>query len=581
VALVGFMGSGKSAVGKALAELTGTRCVDTDSAVEEEAGIPIATIFERQGEARFRALERRVVRWATGLRNTVISLGGGALLDSRNLANLRESCLIVWLRARPETLLARLEQDHASANRPLFNGHCDPESFAQFVRERSVQYAQAHAVLDIDDLTPVQAAQRLREIWKRKSPASPGVRGALGAGVNSTGGVRVEVPVDVSGGKYSVLIGSGLVDVAGRLRPGGRPVSDLGARALVVSSCSVAALFGAPLETSLEAAGLHCGRLRVPDGEGAKSLSVLGDLCERAAERGFGRDTVVFALGGGTVGDVVGIFASTYMRGVPLVQVPTTLLSMVDSSVGGKTAVNLRAGKNLMGTFYQPSAVICDVATLGTLPVREVRNGLAEVVKSAVIGDPSLFEFIEARAASLDSDDPYAVCSLVDDETSAVRIVSASLGVKIPIVQDDVADRGTRMLLNLGHTLGHAVEREGRYRQWTHGEAVSIGLAAACRASRDLGMMPAREADRVIALLERLGLPVSLERRRFRSPEMKARLAAHMGLDKKALTGRFRIVLLRGIGRCTVSEDHPPTVLIDAAEGLAQESAGKRGGARN
>jgi 3-dehydroquinate synthase len=259
----------------------------------------------------------------------------------------------------------------------------------------------------------------------------------------------------------------------------------------------------------------------------------------------FARDCAVVALGGGVVGDLAGFVAACYQRGVALVHVPTTLLAQVDSAVGGKTGVNHAGGKNLIGAFHQPVLVVIDTGTLATLPLRELRAGLAEVIKYALICDAALFEWLEAHLDELLAGEPAAL----------EHVIRRSCEIKAQVVGRDEREQRERALLNLGHTFGHAVESATGYREWLHGEAVGAGLVMAAVMSRDCGHLAASEAERVRRLVERAGLPTHI-----RSVTASTALE-HMRIDKKVLGGQLRLVLLRRVGEAFVTADYPPTAL--------------------
>ncbi|MEE9275625.1 MAG: 3-dehydroquinate synthase, partial [bacterium] len=271
------------------------------------------------------------------------------------------------------------------------------------------------------------------------------------------------------------------------------------------------------------------------------------------AALGMDRGCGVVALGGGVIGDLAGYAAATYLRGIPYVQAPTTLLAQVDSAVGGKTAIDHRAGKNLIGAFYQPAAVVSDLGVLRTLPARELRAGLAEVVKHAAIADPRLFAYLERNAGRILRLQPAAL----------ERVVAANCRIKARVVEADEREAGLRQTLNFGHTLGHAVEALAGYsRRLLHGEAVAIGMAAAARLSAAAGVCPPGDAERLIALLERFGLPARMRR----APEA-GRLRRLVGRDKKTRGGRARFVLLERIGRVRTGCETPPRGWRAALEG--------------
>ena len=330
---------------------------------------------------------------------------------------------------------------------------------------------------------------------------------------------------------YSILIGRGLFARLGRMAKSEFP----GGRALVVTDRKVVPVYGARAAASLERAGLETEIFAVPAGERSKSLRQLSRIYDRLAALGFERGCGIVSLGGGVVGDLAGYAAATYLRGIPFIQAPTSLLAQVDSAVGGKTGIDHRAGKNLIGAFFQPRAVVCDVAALRTLPPREFRAGLAEVVKHAVIADARLFAYLENNAEEI----------LRLQGPALERIIWACCRIKARVVEKDEREAGSRQILNFGHTLGHAVEALAGYsRRMLHGEAVSIGMAAAARLSCLAGKCKERDADRLLALLGRFGLPTSMRR----VPAL-ASLRRLVSRDKKSRGGKARFVLMACIGK--------------------------------
>jgi 3-dehydroquinate synthase len=337
---------------------------------------------------------------------------------------------------------------------------------------------------------------------------------------------------------YPILIEAGLL---------GRPelfAQHLPARdVLIVSNTTVAPLYLPALAASL--GGRRGVEVILPDGEGHKTLANAARVIDVLVANRFARDCAVIALGGGVVGDLAGFAAATYQRGVAFVQVPTTLLAQVDSAVGGKTGVNHPGGKNLIGAFHQPQLVVCDTGTLGTLPERELRAGLAEIIKYGLICDAEFFAWLEAHLEALLDGDPAALA----------RVVRRSCQIKAEIVGRDERESGERALLNLGHSFGHAAESATGYRELLHGEAVGAGLVMAATMSSQCGLLPAPEGERVRRLVERAGLPVHIA-----SVSPQAALE-HMRIDKKVLAGRLRLVLLRQIGAAVLTADYPPEAL--------------------
>jgi len=351
----------------------------------------------------------------------------------------------------------------------------------------------------------------------------------------------IELKVELGERSYPIWIGTGLLNQPGVFDP------FLGqADVMIVTDDVVGPLY---LETFKAAIGEGSRRVEsvvLPEGEAHKTMATLGQVLDRLIEQRYARDSVLVTLGGGVVGDIGGFAAATYQRGIRFIQVPTTLLAQVDSSVGGKTGVNHPRGKNMIGAFHQPMAVIMDMATLETLPDRELSAGLAEVVKYGLICDAEFFTWLEAHADDLVGRDPEAL-------QYAIR---RSCEVKAGIVAADELERGRRALLNLGHTYGHAIEHCIGYGEWLHGEAVAAGMCMAVEFSVQLGQAAPAELERTRALLARLNLPV-------KPPKITTdAFRAAMSIDKKVIAGEIRLVLLRGIGAAYVTSDYPSDEMV-------------------
>lgn len=351
-------------------------------------------------------------------------------------------------------------------------------------------------------------------------------------------GVLEKVYINLGPRSYFIYIGT---DLLARL---GRFLQDFAftPRALLVTNSAVGPLYGPLVEKSLAESGFEVIRAEIPDGEEHKSLATAAELYDLAYRSELDRRSPVLALGGGVVGDLAGFVAATYLRGVPFVQVPTTLLAQVDSSVGGKVAVNHPRGKNIIGAFYQPRLVLADLDTLKTLEPREVRAGLAEVIKYGVIADPAFFAWLEENVERLLALDPEALA----------HAVATSVRIKAQVVEEDEREEGRRAVLNFGHTLGHALEAATGYTIWRHGEAVAIGMVAAARLAVELGMLAEKEAGRIVNLIRRAGLPVSLP-----AGISLDDLLASMRRDKKVLAGRLTFVLPVEIGKVEIVRDVP------------------------
>ncbi|MGB8274869.1 MAG: 3-dehydroquinate synthase [Alphaproteobacteria bacterium] len=360
------------------------------------------------------------------------------------------------------------------------------------------------------------------------------------------------VRVELGARGYDILVGRDLLDDAGRhVRPLVRQP-----RVIVITDETVAALHLPRLEAALAASGLACVQIVLPPGEKTKDFAHLRDLVEGVLDLGVDRGSTLVALGGGVIGDLVGFCASIVLRGIDFIQVPTTLLSQVDSSVGGKTGINTRHGKNLVGAFHQPRLVLADVSTLDTLPKRELLAGYSEVVKYGFIRDRAFFEWLERHGPA------------VRDGDAAARqhAVVASCKAKAAVVAADEREAGERALLNFGHTFGHALEAETGYGdELLHGEAVAIGMAMAFALSVRLGYCPHEEAERAKRHMETIGLPASLRAVRGRTLSVDS-LLAHMRQDKKVKDGKLTFVLSRGIGKAFLSAD----VGMDSVEDLLE-----------
>ena len=350
---------------------------------------------------------------------------------------------------------------------------------------------------------------------------------------------------------YPIHIGAGLLAraelIAERLP---------GKKAAIITNATVAPLYLAPLTRALEARGVEVIAITLPDGEQHKNWETLNRIFDALLANRCERGTTLIALGGGVVGDLAGFAAAAFLRGVPYIQVPTTLLAQVDSAVGGKTAINHPLGKNMIGAFYQPRAVIADTDTLATLSPRELAAGLAEVIKYGLIRDPALFEWLEKNMARL----------VRREAEPLAHAIERSCAIKAELVAQDEREDGVRMLLNLGHTFGHAIEAGTGYGTWLHGEAVGAGMALAARLSQRLGLIGPDVGQRVDAILAAAGLPV-------KAPDLGLeRYLDLMGHDKKVEGGRIRFVLLKGIGEAFVSADVPRAALADVL-GAAQAHA--------
>lgn len=532
VALVGFMGAGKTTVGRLLAAGLGLDFVDLDDAIATRAGMSIPEIFAREGEQGFRRREKAVLTEVSG-RPQILATGGGVVKDPDNVRLLRAGGRVVWLQASPQAILARVGEGQG---RPLLAGRGDlPGEVARLLGQREPLYREAaDLVVDTSGLAPGRIAARIAAWYKRDGG---------GAHLYRT------IPVPLPGREYPIQIGPGaLWDIGPALVSQGRT-----GRVLVVTNPTVARWYLSPLCDSLAEAGFAVYTAEVPDGEDHKSLAQAELLYNQAIAAGLDRADTVVALGGGVIGDLAGFVAATYLRGLAFVQAPTTILAQIDSSIGGKVAVNLPAGKNLVGAFHQPVLVLADTVTLRTLPERELRAGLVEMLKHSLL-DADYFAWYERNLGQM----------LAGSSAALVEGIAWSCRIKAGIVVADEREHGPRTLLNLGHTVGHALEQAAGYGRWRHGEAVGLGLLAAARLSKRIGL-PAGEAARLEAAVRATlggGLP------RVARDRIDAVIEA-MARDKKNLRGKLRFVLLEKIGRAAVDETVTPALVREEIMALA------------
>ncbi|MBN1661149.1 MAG: 3-dehydroquinate synthase [Anaerolineae bacterium] len=532
VVLTGFMGTGKTATGREVARQLGRRFVDVDAEIEARAGKPVARIFAEEGEAAFRRLEAQVCADLSRETELVIATGGGALLNPDTRAAMSVSGTVVCLTCEPDEIAARLRsaarlRAAGWSERPLLDV-ADPEAeIERLLAERSEAYAAIPWQVDTTGRGLADVAAEVMAL-------------ACAHTLN----------VSYPGGSYPIHIGPGTLDHLGSaLRAAGAPG---GSRVAVVSNPVVWPLYGAQAMGALRAASLRPFRCSVPDGEAHKALDTVARLYDQFLGGELERADTVLSLGGGVTGDEAGLAAATYQRGVRFVQVPTTLLAMVDASVGGKTGVDLPQGKNLVGAFKQPALVLIDPSVLSTLPTRHLRAGLAEVLKHGLIGDPELFDRVTSDRFQVTSGLQQAADQPSPLPPFPPSILVRALRVKIDIVERDPYEQGRRMVLNLGHTFGHAIEGVSGY-ALSHGEAVGVGLVAAARLAARLGICPPELAGQIEAAVAGIGLPT---RYPGTSP---AEVYEAMAADKKRHHDRLRFVLPRALGDVVVVDDVPPT----------------------
>jgi shikimate kinase/3-dehydroquinate synthase len=497
------MATGKSTVARVLHTATGHPFIDLDERVEARAGKSIPEIFKTDGEQTFRSLERMELAAILDQPQSpapIVALGGGALVDRATRLNALDRAVVVTLEAPLQDIVKRAGRHNT---RPLLSGPNPEARVVELLELRAKAYAESHARISTKDRSPQALAEQIKAIWARDPLA-------VAAGENS----------------YSVLIGTDLVDTELA------PLVAGSSTGLVVSDTTVYGLHGARIRAALERSGIPLSEALLTPGEEHKRIAAVDSIWRIALANSTDRKSIFVGLGGGVVTDITGFAAACWMRGVRWVGVPTTLLAMVDASVGGKTGVDLETAKNAVGAFWQPSAVICDVSLLATETQRNFTSALAEVVKTALIGDAELFELLESQAAAVRARQPEIVA----------EIVRRSIRVKARIVSFDERESGLRALLNLGHTVGHALESQAGYTRLTHGEAVSLGLVAALRIGERLGLTDAALSERTLRLLHALDLPTDLQS----EPVVEA--AELIGHDKKRAGKHVRFIFARGVG---------------------------------
>ncbi len=500
--LTGFMGTGKSTVGKLLAQRLDFDFVDTDELIETHEGRSIADIFREEGEAAFRRLEAQAAADLSQQHGLVVATGGRLMLDQANAAALSGTGRVFCLTATPDEILARLVDDEG--RRPLIDVPQPEERIRMLLEERADGYGRFPQI-NTSGRSPEQIVAEIQLMIDKEI-----------------------LPVTYPHGTYNVVVGSDLL-------PHIRHLASIKGPLALITDSNVCPLHADRCDTADFV-------VTIPAGEQFKTLATVNYIYDQLLTAGLDRQGTILALGGGVVGDVAGFVAATYLRGVDLVQCPTSLLAMVDASVGAKTGVDLPQGKNLVGAFKQPVAVFADLATLSTLPAEEFSAGMAEVIKAGLIADPDLFKALEAEMEIKQPSTP-------SDALNLRSVVTRSINVKRVVVQEDPFEKGRRAVLNLGHTFGHAIEQVSGYAV-RHGEAVGIGLVAAAHLSTSLGLCSESIQLRIEAVLEKAGLP-----RRIPMNLSPVDLHLAMGNDKKKASGRLHFILIRDVGDVFISGD--------------------------
>lgn len=527
--LVGMMGSGKTTIGRSLANYTGKTFVDSDHEIQIRTGVKIPVIFEIEGEAGFRKRETEVLQELVKMDNIVLATGGGAILSENNRELLKLHGTVVYLRAAVNDLQRRTRHDK---NRPLLQTKNLHKKLTQLFAERDAFYRDAaHLITESGSQGIRNLVNKLVQqlvAYKKKNEMMQTITVDL---VNS--------PQQRS---YPIHIGNNLLSQVDLILP---HLSQK--RVAIISNTTVAPLYLDTLREALKRHGVESVPIILPDGESYKNWETMNQIFDALLTHRCERNTTIIALGGGVVGDLTGFAAASFLRGVPFIQIPTTLLAQVDSSVGGKTGINHPQGKNMIGAFYQPQLVLADSSTLNTLPDREFRAGIAEIIKYGLIRDLNFFEWLEKNMAQL----------LVKEPNVLQEAIRRSCKMKAEIVAADEKESGVRALLNLGHTFGHAIENGMGYGVWLHGEAVAAGIIMAAELSRRLGLINEAEVLRIRKIFVDTGLPVV-------APALSTeKYLALMSLDKKVSAGKMRFILLNRIGDASMFSDVPLDALND------------------
>jgi 3-dehydroquinate synthase len=561
IVLVGMMGAGKSTVGRRLSVRLHLPFLDADSEIElAHAGMTIPEIFANHGEPYFRDGEARVIARLLDSGPGVIATGGGAVMREETRNRIGANAVSIWLKADADTIMKRVKR---RADRPLLQTADPAGTVGRLIREREPLYQLAditiwsrdvphERIVDecIDALHAWLCREGAQEIPDIKETPDTNGFTRMTAPLKHSDSVTLEVALGER--TYDIVIGRDVLQSLGGRIAALRP----GARTAIVTDRNVAKLWLEKTEASLAAAGIATSRIIVEEGEGSKTYRGLEQVSEALIAAKIERNDLVVALGGGVVGDLAGFVAAILRRGVDFVQVPTSLLAQVDSSVGGKTGINSPQGKNLLGAFHQPLLVIADTAVLDTLSPRQFRAGYAEVAKYGVLGDQTFFAWLEANHAGI-----FA------GGAAREYAIATSCRAKAAIVARDERETGERALLNLGHTFGHALEAAtGFSDRLFHGEGVAVGMVLAAEFSAQLGMMAEADAIRVKHHLAEVGLPTHLQDIAGFAQEGLAdadALMALMAQDKKVRRGRLTFILLKAIGQAVIAPDVEPALVHD------------------
>jgi 3-dehydroquinate synthase len=553
--LAGFMGAGKSAVGRLCAGLLNLRFIDADAEIERREGMRIPHLFETKGEVYFREVESNLVKEIAAEEGCVVATGGGMIVNDDNRNTLLHSGIGVCLTATPDVILRRVGGEAGAQNRPMLRPATPDQTVEQRITEllqqRAPAYAQMHYTVDTSQRTSQQVADIIAELYTGEQAR-----------------ITVHTAMQAQSAGYDIVIGDGVLDQLGYLLAGKGWTQPFA----IVSDPIASSWHGGRTQLALKNAGIDAFIHTTPAGEAHKHLASIEGMYRKFSERGLERNSAVVAVGGGVVGDSAGFAAATYLRGVPFVQVPTTLLAMADSSIGGKTGVDTPFGKNLVGAFKQPDLVVIDTSCLLTLPIRELRCGMAEIVKAALIagGEPHAHLRAWLHAAPMSKAEPFHDGSDGWVTSDLINSLVDAILLKRQVVQDDPFEKGKRAWLNLGHTFGHGIEAWSEFKL-KHGEAVSLGMVCAMRLSQSMGFCSEGDAEDAIALLRHVGLPTSMADAHELAEGLVFDADAiwrMMQSDKKKRAGKLRFVLMRRPGDVFVCDEVEPAMAMAALQSL-------------